>query len=167
MANLSLVRNMLAKERLMQRDLEILMGVTYELVNYSATWDPGIFAKRRLVDVKEPAARLFLAVDTVYAACEAVGPAMKRPEWWGSFMARVPTRPVYLFPAGSAGGFTASFLTRIFNALDIYRSGKRPPEKHVVAIKTTIFQLPCFHWKFRKACWDPWRHDAGLPSEPP
>ena len=164
--SLSVIRETFAKRRLSIHDVENLLRIAKELLNYASSWDYNVFG----LDMK-PAyvvarlSRLFLITDALWAVSEAVGAPMKRETWWGAFMDKLPSPQLLAYTLRPSKPGKASFIHRVSRALEVYRMGKRPSVEEVVGIKRNIFKLPCININFRRPAWDPWRRDDELFEE--
>ena len=140
--HLRLARELLAKKSLEKGDVQRLAAVAQALLFYAGGWDPQqVAALTRSQSLLHAFPRMFLVVDTLYSITEVIGPQMRRGEWWGKLMDKVPS--MHSLPSFSRRptlhGRIGSFM-RIVTALEIYRLEKRPDAKTVVSLKQIIFQ---------------------------
>ena len=162
MRNLSLLRDLFVRRRLEATDIGPLLRVATDLLAYAGTWNTDKLAlTTKLHDLVEPVSRQFLVVDAIFSITQVLGSGMRRETWWDLFMAKILEPPISLVlmtEEGSSQNYT-TFLRRVFTALEVYRSGRRPDAAVVVSIKREVFLLPCIVTNFRHPKWEPWRID--------
>ncbi|KAL8443906.1 hypothetical protein Emed_006501 [Eimeria media] len=159
---LGLMRELLAKPMLTPTDARALMETSAYLVS---------FAEARLKkDLFEPhtahlirhAGLFFMVVDAVVCAYRVVGLQPATFRWWNKFIESFPGQLDIRKPRKSSRksiAFNYKLIKGIAEALEVYKTGARPPGELVLKLKRMLLCTPHSQAYFRAARWDPWRED--------
>ena len=158
---LAAVQQIFSKPRLSTHDFHALFGSAYELVSYAAKVLNRKLAGRDAYSVVGPLARRGLVLDSLWGICYVVGTALHKGQWWDKLMAKitVPTAVDQLGVRKGYGHARLALVKRLVSAIDVCRTGKRPPPQELVEIKRAIFCGPVVHRDFTSPMWEPWRQD--------
>ncbi|CDJ61718.1 hypothetical protein EMWEY_00011850 [Eimeria maxima] len=155
------LRRLFAQRVLRQKDVNMLVAATEGLIG--AAWYQAKKTSRlnRPVYAAETFGKYFLALDAIACTIELLGDNMQLPLWWGKFIAPFNHHPLTLPPLGNRiGGFYRRLISRILNALDVYKTGRRPELKEIISLKKKLFCFRDAPGGFKDGIWDPWRDDA-------
>ncbi|CDJ32514.1 uncharacterized protein EMH_0044900 [Eimeria mitis] len=155
------LRKLFSKDVLSQDDADAVVRAIEELVG-SAWYQARKSFRRRPVHAAETCGQHFLIFDALVSAFELLGDSMELPLWWGRFVAAFDGDPSARLPPVSdhAGGVRRRMIRRIQNALDIYKTGRRPLLQEVIALKKLLFCSSATPGSFNDKQWDPWREDG-------
>ncbi|CDJ47268.1 hypothetical protein EBH_0036130 [Eimeria brunetti] len=148
------IRAVLRKQFLTAQEYETLVSYTERLCGYACgTMSTNINTKAGT----QILGRMFIILDTLHCAAEALGMGANRAAWWPVIINRIESR------APSRDPEEASWLSPINHALTIaieyYKRGLRPPMGLVIGLKLILFVSPKLT-DFKELKWDPWRDDA-------
>ncbi|CDI86684.1 hypothetical protein EPH_0021210 [Eimeria praecox] len=163
-AHLLTLRTLFAKKSLNQQDADLLVNAVELLV--ATYWLMAKPPKRHTppITVVEILGRYLMILDSIVCAIQLLGEHMQLPLWWDNFTANFDMN--FSLPASGSTGkeltdFHIDLARRLIAALNIYKSGMRPPLLEVIALKTLLFCSPLGRHQFKRRKWDPWRKDGG------
>ncbi|CDJ61716.1 hypothetical protein EMWEY_00011830 [Eimeria maxima] len=159
------LRRLFALRVLDQAGVDLLVSSTEGLIG--AVWylAQKRHPKRQPVYAAEVFGNYLLAFDALMCVIELLGDYMELPLWWEEFVAAFNHDPSSLLPPVGmrAGGLYRRLIARIVNALNVYKTGRRPALSEVIALKKMLFCPPSAPGDFKDHKWDPWREDAECP----
>ena len=153
---LARVQQIFSKPSLCRYDFLALMGLAYDLVRYATTRLPMDLSSERPNELVAPLARRVLLLDSLWGICEVVGTPMNKGQWWDKLMETM-SNPQGRPPSRVFRRGWYYFVEQLIAALEIYRTGGRPPPEMVVEIKRKIFSKEFGHRLFQNHDWDLWR----------
>ena len=157
---LDIFRQLLTKDRLTSKELEVLLEKTEQLYGYATTRMPVYNNTKSAVAIL---GRVFMVLDTLYCATEVLGIRARRADLWPAVVRHIQNvgyhekskRPILgkTYPS-------SSILSGLRVAFDYYRRGLRPPARLVVSLKLAMLIQPNTD-EFQDEKWDEFRDDAG------
>ncbi|CDJ32512.1 uncharacterized protein EMH_0044680 [Eimeria mitis] len=158
------LRSLFSKQSLNQEDADNLITASEALAR--AAWVNALTCPRLTSPsfANEFLGRSFLALDSLVCTFQVLGDRMQKPVWWEEFIAAFDTN--YDFRGERSRGCTQryirQFANRLLAALNIYKTGGRPPADEVIVLKRLLFSTKCSPKEFQDPIWDPWREDDEL-----
>ncbi|KAL8436646.1 hypothetical protein ACSSS7_001576 [Eimeria intestinalis] len=155
------LRALLTRQSLGGGDLDQVAALLEEVVGYV------YFRETRSCEDNHPSVavrnlgRRLVLLDIIVAALQVLGEPLPAP-WWVDFVDGIPivTRQSIRQPdRNSVENQNLSMLEKITAALQILKTGVRPPKKDLVDIKKFLFTSPHGPYCFKKPRWDGWRAD--------
>ncbi|CDJ52129.1 hypothetical protein EBH_0002850 [Eimeria brunetti] len=151
-------KHLLKKPWLNTKEFDLLMEYAERLCGYASGRMPVAST------VKTPVGglgRMFIVLDTLYCAAEALGQSSRKKEWWPMVANHIKGAGYHRKSNDVIRGkrtWSYPILSALRAALSYYRMGQRPPPRLVVNLKLALFLSPSP--VFQKSVWDPWRQDA-------
>ncbi|KAL8440889.1 hypothetical protein Emag_007646 [Eimeria magna] len=159
---LGLMRGLFAKPELDASDARALILTAGYLVK---------FVQRRLtLELTNPhnahvirhVGLFFMVADAVVAAYHAVGFQPASFSWWSTFTEAFPTSHQVRSPSKysrKSTHFNFKLLKGLIGALNIYKTGSRPPVQTVLQLKRMLLCSTYSLAYFKARRWNPWRED--------
>lgn len=158
--SLKAIRALFKKDTLVQADVTTLSFETARLLSYGNCHMDKNLSGMHPVRAAEAAAVMLVVVDTLYAAGHSLGSRSGFQTWWPAFMQTIPKNVVPRKQAKISQEVLHNLkLTEdLLGAVEVYRTGARPPAKILVPLKQRIFCLtPVIRFQYKG--WNPWRED--------
>ncbi|CDI87824.1 hypothetical protein EPH_0062500 [Eimeria praecox] len=157
------LRRLFAQKVLRQVDLDMLQDEIEDLVAVYWLRNQRVTKVKAPIRVVEALGTYFMAFDYIVCAIQLLGDYMQLPLWWEKF-AESFNPHLRLPDPGPLRVRISMFYTdlsrRLVAALDIYKGGKRPPLREVVALKKMLFCSPLGRHRLKDRKWNPWREDG-------
>ncbi|CDJ61717.1 hypothetical protein EMWEY_00011840 [Eimeria maxima] len=156
--SLDQLRRLFALRELDQEAVNELVTATEGLVGAVSYHAKKSLRNNRPVYAAEATGYNFLAFDALVCAIQLLGDYMNLPLWWEGFVAIFNRDPFSKMEPlkRRTGGMYRTLIVRLLEALDIYKTGKRPSLEEVIAIKDILFCSPRAPKAFKDPKWDPW-----------
>ena len=156
---LSECRHLLKQQRLTIKELELLLEKTERVYGYATGPMPVYSRTKGIVDVL---GRVFMVLDTLYCAAEALREKSRRHDWWPAVVRHIENAGYHgtsKKPVLGTAYWNSPVVTALRVAFDYYRMGLRPPLRLVVGLKLAMLMAPNTS-EFKEPTWDAWREDA-------
>ncbi|KAL8443907.1 hypothetical protein Emed_006502 [Eimeria media] len=158
---LAVLRELFAKSKLTPEDVEVLLDATEALVRFTRSHIRPI-STSRMAHVLRHVGIIFMSADAIASTAEILGLNLPSNWWWSSFIESFPQKDIVKEPrkdVKEAAHVNYALLKRLFAALDIYKTGVRPPVKEVLSLKRKLLCSQTTLTYFRTSRWNPWRID--------
>ncbi|KAL8441332.1 hypothetical protein Emag_007269 [Eimeria magna] len=160
---LKAMRELFAKSELDAKGAEELMKALEKLLNYVRVKISPYALGRSFAAIADRLGMYFLAVDSVFRAQEALGPAARAAQWWQQFINQFkiefPEYPLDRMRPKKwpQQRFNQELAWRLQQALRTYKKGICPDKEEIITLKRMLFFSG--YTRFAEVRWDPWRSD--------
>ena len=154
------VHDIFLRETVTPTGVEWVIKLTEEVVSH------GIYKQRRPLDRLIPSVavsmlgRRFLLFELVLSVFQLMGETPSGP-WWETLKNSVPH--IYKsddrLSSDQPSLFNLKLIQDLSNALEIMKSGRRPPNDQIIYLKRQLFCLPSSPRQFQAPIWNAWRED--------
>lgn len=156
---LLLLREVFAQDRVSSNNINLLVLLANDLLNYAAQLHPTDLEGNSPAQVVMPVARRFLLADALWCICEVVGPSMKKDQWWNLFISNIKITESVVEQRRVESNSWRPLIGRLRDAVELFGQGVRPTPQEIVHLKRAIFCGPNIPPRFKNREWHPWRKD--------